>query len=212
MKRNLPGRLSVFSAAMCGSTLCISSVALAQDITRVSVDSAGQQVSLGGTTPTISDDANVVAFTSLAPDLVSTDGNKFQDVFVHDRTTGVTEICSVDNSGNPGNTDSSLTWPPVLNSDGQFVAFTSGANNLVPLDKNRRWDIFVRDRKAGTTERVSVDSSGLESNGDSLYPGISADGRWVVFQSYATNLVKGDTNGVPDVFIHDRQHGLTTRS
>src|SRR5438046_3037872 len=72
-------------------------------------------------------------------------------------------------------------------------------------------DVFVHDRQTGTTGRVSVDSAGTEGNGLSVNPSISADGRFVVFYSYATNLVPGDTNGTGDVFVHDRQTGTTER-
>jgi TolB protein len=105
----------------------------------------------------------------------------------------------------------------ALSSDGKLVAFASRATNLVAGDANGRMDIFVRDRTAGTTERVSVTSAGLEANGDSWLPAISADGRYVAFASRASNLVPGDTNANPffccdtDVFVHDRLTGVTER-
>jgi hypothetical protein len=92
------------------------------------------------------------------------------------------------------------------------VAFESSATDLVPADTNGLSDVFVRDRQSGTTERVSVDSSGSQGNGSSYnpsVPGISADGRYVAFVSYASNLVNGDTNGHSDVFVRDRQSGTT---
>jgi hypothetical protein len=82
---------------------------------------------------------------------------------------------------------------------------------MVPADTNGKSDIFVRDRRNGTTERVSVDSIGAETNGDSYLPRLSASGRYVVFQSYATNLILGDTNGTSDVFIRDRLVATTER-
>jgi len=85
------------------------------------------------------------------------------------------------------------------------VAFTSPATNLVPGDTNGGQDVFVHDRRTGTTERVSVDSAGTESNGSSERPAISADGRFVAFWSSATNLAPGDTNSLIDVFVHDRR-------
>lgn len=100
---------------------------------------------------------------------------------------------------------------PVLSADGRFVAFRSAAPNLVPGDTNGRNDIFVRDRVTGQTTRVSVDSAGVQANGDSTQCHLSANGRFVAFESFATNLVAGDTNGLLDIFCHDRQTGQTTR-
>jgi Tol biopolymer transport system component len=90
------------------------------------------------------------------------------------------------------------------------VAFDSTASNLVPGDANGRFDVFVHDRVTGTTTHVSVGSDGTQGNGDSLRPFISADGRYVAFDSTASNLVAGDTNGVQDIFVHDRVTGTTT--
>ena len=84
------------------------------------------------------------------------------------------------------------------------MAFESEATNLVPGDTNDGRDIFIRDRKTGTTRRVSVGPKGVQGNRDSENPAISADGRFVVFWSFATNLVPGDTNDLGDVFVHDR--------
>jgi hypothetical protein len=115
---------------------------------------------------------------------------------------------SVDSVGNEANSWSDLE---AINGDGRYVAFLSEASNLVPDDTNNVWDIFVHDRQTGVTERVSVDSAGFEGNGDSLSPSISSDARYVSFSSSASNLVPGDTNGVEDIFVHDRQTGITDR-
>jgi hypothetical protein len=98
-----------------------------------------------------------------------------------------------------------------MSSDGRFVAFESAASDLVAGDVNGRVDIFVRDRLAGTTELVSVDSNGAQADGNSHFATISADGRFVAFHSLADNLVPGDTNGHEDIFIRDRQLGTTER-
>jgi Tol biopolymer transport system component len=121
---------------------------------------------------------------------------------------GPTERVSVDSAGNEG--DNSSGGSPI-SADGRFVAFTSNASNLVPGDTNAVSDVFVHDRQTGTTERVSVDSAGNQGDGGSSSPSISADGRFVAFTSYATNLVSGDTNGGLHVFVHDRQTGTTER-
>jgi Tol biopolymer transport system component len=107
------------------------------------------------------------------------------------------------------NGDSSLNSTASLSADGRYVVFWSLADNLVTGDMNGAGDVFLRDLQSGTTERVSVDSSGGEANGTSVWPSITADGRYVVFMSSASNLVSGDTNGAADIFVHDRQTGIT---
>jgi Tol biopolymer transport system component len=173
---------------------------------RVSVDGQGAQAATGGAEPAISADGRFVAFSSDSPDLVPGDTNGVPDVFVHDRTTGATERVSVGGSGKQGNRVSRL---PAISADGRFVAFESAASNLVPGDGNRVVDVFVRDREAGTTERVSVDGTGQEGNGRSDSAAISADGRIVAFRSDASELVAGDTDGTGDIFVRDRQTGTT---
>jgi len=120
---------------------------------------------------------------------------------------GTTERVSVDSFEAQGNFDS---YYPSISADGRYVAFGTDATNLVSGDTNGAEDILVRDRVNGTTERVSVDSSGTQGNGLSQDPSISADGRYVAFGSSANNLVSGDTNG-QDVFVRDRQNGTTER-
>ena len=100
---------------------------------------------------------------------------------------------------------------PAISADGRFVAFVSFATNLVPGDTNDATDVFVRDRQTGTTRRVSLGPGGVQGNGGSAGPAISANGRFVAFFSAATNLVPGDTNGTADVFVRDRQTGTTRR-
>src|SRR4029079_13004604 len=109
----------------------------------------------------------------------------------------------------------SLSNAPAINADGRWVAFVSGATNLVPGDTNGAPDVFVHDRQTGTTTRASVGPGGAEAIFDTSYRGgqvsISADGRRVAFESPFHNLVTGDTNGVYDVFVRDTQAGTTTR-
>jgi hypothetical protein len=107
----------------------------------------------------------------------------------------------VASDGAEANADS---YSPAISADGRYVAFQSLASNLVPGDTNGTVDVFVHDRAAGTTERVSLASDGAEANADSSQPAISADGQHVAFRSLASNLVPGDTNGTLDVFVHDR--------
>ena len=179
---------------------------------RESVSSLGAQADTGAFNPAISADGRFVAFASAATTLVPGDVNGRSDVFVKDLRSGAIDLASVSTVGAQGNQDS--PYPPSISGDGRFVAFVSNATNLVAGDTNGDTDVFVRDRQTGTTERVSRSSGGAQGNGDSGtggYPSISDDGRFVAFSSLATNLVAGDTNGVEDIFVHDRQTGTTER-
>ena len=171
---------------------------------RVSVDSGGIQGNGDSAYPSISGDGRYVAFSSAASNLVPGDTNNAYDVFVHDRQLGTTERASVDSGGAQGNFASTN---PVLSTDGSCVAFLSVANNLVAGDSNGHEDVFVHERLTGATERVSVSSAGVQTNSSSYVPSISADGRFVAFDSLATNLVPLDTNGYGDVFVRSRQGG-----
>jgi Tol biopolymer transport system component len=178
---------------------------------RISVASDGTPGSHSSDYPSISADGRYVAFASLANNLVSDDTNYSRDIFVHDRQTGQTSRISVASDGSQGNGESGDYAGSTLSADGRYVAFYSRAGNLVSNDTNYRSDIFVHDRLTGLTSRVSVASDGTEGNDNSGSTAISADGRYVAFVSYANNLVNGDTNNIPDVFVHDRQIGLTNR-
>ncbi|MGZ4618639.1 MAG: TolB family protein, partial [Frankiaceae bacterium] len=135
---------------------------------------------------------------------------------------GTTSRVSVSSTGAQANPVQDLTdiaqveldvpTAPAVSADGRYVVFTSDAANLVPGDTNDTPDVFVRDRRAGTTTRVSVSNTGAQGNGYSYNaPAVSADGRYVAFVSDAANLVPGDTNGASDVFVRDRRAGTTTR-
>ena len=172
--------------------------------TRVSVASDGSQSNDLSDSPSISADGRFVAFRSNATNLVGGDTNHEQDVFVHNRATGQTELVSVASDGAQGNDWSAS---PSISADGRYVAFVSSATNLVSKDTNGTKDIFIRDQQTGATTRTSVAWGGLQSNGPSDSPSISADGRFVAFKSNATNLVSEDTNDYADIFIRDQQTG-----
>ncbi len=176
--------------------------------TRVSLSSSEAEGNGVSSQPSISADGRFVAFSSQASSLVPGDTNGVGDIFVHDRQTRETERVSVSSTREEAN---GLSRWPAISGDGQFVAFYSEASNLVPGDTNGVGDIFVHDRQTGETERVSVSSAGEEASGFSLRPTISGDGRLVAFDSFASNLVPDDTNGVPDIFVRDRVSGVTTR-
>ena len=177
------------------------------ETTRVSVTSEGTQGEGESLRPTISGDGSLVAFQSsarLAPD----DGNTARDVYVHNRTTGRTTLISAGPDGEAGTAGS---FSPSISAGGDVVAFWSNASNLVAGDANGRSDIFVHELATGATSRVSVTSAGAEADGDSSDPSVSPDGRYVSFWSEATDLVGGDTNGMRDVFLHDRVASSTVR-
>jgi len=176
--------------------------------TRVSVDSDGLEVDGASFRPAVSADGRYVAFASSATNLVPGDTNGRDDVFVHDRQTRQTTRVSVASNGTQASADSGL---PAISADGRYVAFASVATTLVPGDTNGVGDIFVHDRQTRQTTRVSLRSNGAQANGSSGNPSLSANGRFVAFSSYATNLVSGDTNSQVDVFVHDRQTRRTTR-
>ena len=175
---------------------------------RLSVDSSGLQGDAGSSGPAISSNGRFVAFGSMASNLVLSDTNSTYDVFVRDRVLNQTTRVSLSSSGVQGIRRSAN---PAISADGRFVAFDSIAENLVPGDGNATSDIFVRDRLTNQTSRFSVNDTGEEGNQSSQYPSISADGRYVVFESDASNLVPDDTNDLTDVFIRDRLTNQTRR-
>ncbi len=158
--------------------------------------------------PWMTPDGRYVVFESLASDLVAGDSPSSRDVFLRDLVSETTSAVSVDSSGALGSGHGTV---PSISDDGRYVAFSSLASNLIAGDTNGVDDIYVRDVVSGTTIRASVDSTGAQANGASTYSAISGDGRYVVFESVATNLVPGDTNGVGDVFVRDLVAGTTVR-
>ena len=213
-----------------------------QTTKRVSVSSSGAQALGGSTHPSISADGRYIAFESEAPNLVVGDATTCVslrafhpvypldnektigclDVFVHDMFTGETELISTGLGGLPSNGPS---WGPSISADGRHVAFSSAASNLVRGDvwpcvqvpNGNCADVFVRDRLREATTMASVSSDGRPGNADSWGSRLgknfmSDDGRYVAFYSWARNLVPGDTNGNPDIFVHDRVTRRTVRA
>ncbi|HZD60363.1 MAG TPA: Ig-like domain-containing protein, partial [Anaerolineae bacterium] len=176
---------------------------------RVSVASDGTAADGNCWNSSISADGQYIAFDSAATNLVSRDRNRQTDIFVHDRINHTTERVSVASDGSEAVKGSSNT--PSISADGQYIAFESSAANLVDGDTNGYADIFVHDRINHTTERVSLSSNGTEANHWSEYASINADGRYVAFRTYASNLVAGDTNNCEDIFVHDRISHTTER-
>jgi len=180
-------------------------------ILRVSTDSAGVQATGGGSfAPSISADGRYIAFQSSSTNLVTGDTNGVSDIFVKDTQTGITTRVSTTSAGaqsviGPG------SYSPSISADGRYVAFASDMRDLVSGDTNFKTDIFVKDRQTGAIVRVSTDSAGTESTALSDLPSISADGRYIAFESSAPNLVAGDTNNAKDVFVKDTTTGTTVR-
>jgi Tol biopolymer transport system component len=173
---------------------------------RVSLASGGGQSNARSDTVRITPDGRFVVFESAASNLVPGDTNGVWDIYVHDRQSGITTRASVDSAGNQGTED--CGWPSISD-DGRFVAFASRSSTLVPGDTNDVMDVFVHDLQTGATERVSVDSNGVQGNGDSPYPRITGDGRYVAFVSASTNLAPGATVARDEIYVHDRLTGVT---
>ncbi len=193
-----------------GDPAAIPEECLVPPTVRVSVDSGGGQATGASRREAISADGRYVAFDSDAPDLVPGDSNGTSDVFVHDRTTGATTRVSVDTAGNQA---TGASTSPAISADGRWVAFASDAPDLIAVDGNGLRDVFLHDTTTGATTRVSVDSAGIEANGASGGPAISADGRFIAFATDAINLdlILADGNGATDVYVHDRVSGDTER-
>lgn len=155
----------------------------------------------GGTiivAPAIGPDGGFLGFRSNADDLVPGDTNNSFDTFMVDGDTLISERLSVSSGAVQGNADSSQ---PAISSNNRYAAFSSIATNLVLQDTNGSEDVFVRDRDAGKTRRVSIAFDGAEGDDDSFSAVISGNGRYVAFTSFAENLVANDTNGVLDIFV-----------
>ncbi|MCY2961521.1 MAG: calcium-binding protein [Planctomycetota bacterium] len=181
---------------------------VASTTVRVSVDSAGVEGNGNSHDPVISSDGRLVAFFSYATNFTANDTNAAPDCFVHDLATGATTLVSATPAGVPGNGGSRY---PAFSGDVRYVAFHSVATDFGPIDANGKRDIYVRDLATGAMELVSVATDGSQSDGDCSNPVLSHDGRFVVFESFATNLAPGDTNGTLDIYARDRLAGITLR-
>src|SRR5208282_5459283 len=164
----------------------------------------------------ISPDGRYVLFSSAANNLALTvNSNPIpvlipprSNVYLRDRTNGTTTLVSVNLTGTGGgNGDSFATG---ISSNGQYALFESSASDLVAGDTNNVTDVFVRDLVNGTNILVSVSTNGGFGNGNSGSAVMTPDGRYVAFVSSASNLVTGDSNGIPDIFVRDMQLGTTT--
>jgi hypothetical protein len=182
----------------------------------VSVNNAGTGSGIGGdsVSPKFSSNGRFIVFYSFASDLVANDTNGTSDVFVRDLKTGTTTLVSINKDGTDSG-NGTFSYNGTLNANGRFVAFISNSSDLVANDTNGTYDVFVRDLKTGTTALASINSEGTDSGNDlstsslNSPPAMSADGRFVAFESYASDLVANDTNNTIDVFVRDLKTGTT---
>lgn len=174
---------------------------------RASVSGTGAEGNGESGDASLSESGHYVAFSSYSDNLVSADFNWTGDVFVRDLQLGTTVRASIGASGLDAD---GASYDPTLTDDGRFLVCYSEATNLVLGDTNNLDDIFLCDLTTNTIERVSVSSAGQEGDGACLYSDVSADGRFVVFDSLATNLAPGDANAVRDVFVRDLSNSFAT--
>ncbi|MEL6438110.1 MAG: hypothetical protein AAFQ80_02470 [Cyanobacteria bacterium J06621_8] len=177
-------------------------------IERISVASNGTQANGQSGSGGISDNGSLILFESNATNLVPNDVNGRTDIFIYDREQQSVELITIASDNSPANDSSSVG---SLSGNGRYISFSSGANNLVPNDFNNQRDIFIYDRLNQTTNLVSVASDGTQANSLSLSSVVDSTGRYVAFESFADNLVPGDTNGLSDIFVRDRINQTTTR-
>ncbi len=205
---------SIASDLVAGDSVNTSDIFLrdlsAGTTTLISRSSSGVQGNGFSAEPSISDDGRFIAFHSQASTFFAGDDNGTSDVFLHDRLDGSLTLVSRSVAGGVGNNFSVIG---LVSNDGSRVAFISDANNLVPGDTNKLRDVFVFHRQTGAVELASVNASGSASgNSASEQVSISADGLKIAFRSFATDLVPGDANGWPDVFVRDLSTGVTSRA
>lgn len=177
-------------------------------IERVSVGNAGVEGNASAGTVTLSSDGRVAAFSSSASNLAAGDTNNASDVFVRDLNARTTTRVSVGPNGMGGVTES---HSPAISANGRYVAYVSNAANLVTNDNNFVDDIFRYDRVTGSNILISLNSRGEQGNSRNFAPAISADGRFVAFASWSSNLVDGDTVGFTDIFLRDVVNGTTRK-
>lgn len=214
------GRFVAFSSfasdLVAGDTNGVSDVFLRDVQTRaterVSVSSTAEEGDQQSQTPALSPDGRFVVFESLSSNLAAGGALNRLDVFRRDRQSGTTSLVSVGLGGATPNHQSLAGGPNSLSADGRYVAFTSSATNLVATPSTAFADVYVRDMTLGTTERISVGLGGAAGNFESNSPAITPDGRFVAFQSQATNLVPGEGPGISyGIYVRDRQTSTTQK-
>ena len=181
---------------------------LSNTTTRVSVASDGSEASNGADLPDMSGDGRYVVFVSGSSNLDDSVNSGSNQIYLHDRLTAETTVITQGVDSSVGDSNSSV---PKISNDGNFVVFTSLASNLVADDTNEQVDVFLYDRNSETIERISEGPNGTEPDSSSARPEISSDGRFVVFDSSASNLIASETNSVRGVYLFDRTSGEVTK-
>ena len=175
-------------------------------ITLISAAGDGSPGNGNSNWPSISADGRWISYSSWATNLAAGDANGIGDVFVTNRETGETTRVSAPFGGLPANGQS---FEQTISGDGRWIAYLSFATNLAPGAAPGSQHVYLTDRTTGFTTLVSVAPDGAAADGNSIWPSISDDGRWLVYTSYGSNLVPGDVNNAPDVFVTDTTSGIT---
>ncbi|WP_455206035.1 PKD domain-containing protein [Kaarinaea lacus] len=182
-------------------------VDIAGEMERISVNNFGVEADSNSINSDVSADGRFIVFNSLATNLVNDDSNQTWDIFRRDRLTGQTKRISISQAGEQAN---AASLESVINSDGRYIAFSSVASNLIDSDTNGAKDVFLVDNDSGLVQRISVSADGIEADADSESPAISADGRYIVYVSAASNLVANELDsGVKQIYWRDRLSGDT---
>ena len=205
--------LVVFNLSACGGgsgtpAAAGDEEAVVSAIQRVSIATDGTESNIRSVKPVVSQDGRYVVYSSESATLVADDTNMSSDIFMFDTQTRITTRVSVGNDGSEAN---GHIFDPAISADGRYIVFESRASNLVANDLNSSMDVFLRDTQLNTTTLVSKSSDGTQGGSASLNADISADGRYVIYQSFSTNLVANDTNVGVDIFKFDTQTSITTR-
>lgn len=173
---------------------------------RVSTSANGTQANNSSNMPAVSGNGRYVALRSAASNLVIGDNNNMWDIFRKDIDSGA--IVRVSTGATGAQANGASDWP-AISDDGRYVAFVSSASNLVSGDTNGAVDVFIKDMQTGAVTRVSTDSAGAQANAASDRPALSADGRYAVYRSLASNLAGSDSLGKWDIFRKDTVSGAT---
>jgi hypothetical protein len=179
---------------------------LTQKTAQISVSSAGELANAISDIPAISGNGRRVVFRSKASNLNAENHHNAFDLYVHDRLTGTTELVNQTEWGELANEWSDS---PSISFDGRFIGFASLADNLIQSDSNENWDIFIHDQVTGHIRLASQTSSGDQANGGSAKPILADNGRDLIYETSASNILQ-DENSVSAIVLYQRVLGVTT--
>lgn len=183
-------------------------------VTRQSDADGGAGANGSSDSAAISPDGRFVTFDSDADNLSAADDNSVGNIFLRDVEAGTTTLITRQSNGDGGAGANAASYDPSVSAGGRFVSFDSGADNLSTEDNNAFGNIFRRDVQTGTTTLVSraAGAGGAVGDAESDSTSISADGRYVAFESSASNLLPGDTNATDDIYVRDMDTGAVARA